>query len=443
MQLRLPHVLIVLIALLIAIIPLAPSFAKGDAGSDDSVRYTVEPGDTLIDLARDYFRQPQDYRAVQKLNRIANPRRIPVGMILTIPYDLLKYRQETAQVAAFRGMARISADGQGARMPELNQTISEGTGLATGAASSLSLAVSDGSILTMPSNSVMRITRLRRIILTDSLDFEYALDKGALRSIAAPARNSEDRFRVRTPSAVSAVRGTDFRTRFDDGANRSFAELVEGGLDVSASSGDSARLEPGFGATIGAAGLNTEPLLTAPEVAQGSGIQRDPQLTFRVDTLPSASAYRLQIARDSSFIDIVEDVQSDGTSFTLDALEDGNYFAKFTAIAASGLEGLPANIAFRRRLNSVSGSAGPSDDGFLFRWLALGSGERRYRLQIFADNDAAQAPIVDEAGLVESGISLSDLPAGEYRWRVGTIAFFEGESEQVWTEFQTLRIDAD
>lgn len=447
-QLRLPHVLIILIALLIAVVPLTSSFAQSVDNETKTVSYTVKPGDSLIALATQYFRKTQDYRIVQRLNRITNPRRIPIGTVLQIPHAVLKYRGETAQVAAFRGTARISVAGQGARAPALNETINEGTGLATGAASSLSLTVSDGSILTMPSNSVMRIVRLRRLLLTGSLDFEYALDEGSIRSKVAPARNQNDRFRVRTPSAVSAVRGTDFRTRYDNSAQRSFAELVEGGLDVAidgdgSENSDAASLKPGFGAIVGTEGLKTEILLAAPNIVEGSGTLRDPQLVFAVDALPGATGYRLQIARDSSFIEIVEDVQGSDPRFTLDALDDGSYFAKVTAISTSGLEGLPSNVVFRRRLNNVTASAGQSDDGFVFRWVAVGSGERRYRLQILQGDDPNRAPFVDEAGLSETSLSLSDLPAGTYRWRVGTTAFFDGETEEVWTEFETIRLDAN
>ncbi|MBK8161488.1 MAG: hypothetical protein IPK59_22995 [Rhodospirillaceae bacterium] len=42
---------------------------------------------------------------------------------------------------------------------------------------------------------------------------------------------------MRTPKAVSAVRGTDFQTRFDDTAKRDFAEVDEGALAIGVKNG--------------------------------------------------------------------------------------------------------------------------------------------------------------------------------------------------------------
>ncbi|MEM1133225.1 MAG: FecR domain-containing protein [Pseudomonadota bacterium] len=441
MQLRLPHIAIIVIALLIACLPLTKAFAQAGNGDSETVEYTLKRGENLFDLATQYFRKQQDYRLVQRMNRIRNPRRIPVGTVIEIPYSVLKYSDETARVAAFRGTARISPSGKGAREPKLNEAVNEGAGLATGAASSLSLSVSDGSTLTMPSNSVMRIVRLRRWLLTDSLDFDYALEQGAVRTKFNPARNKDDRFRVRTPSAVSAVRGTEFRTRYDNEKGVSFVELVEGKLDVSNDVSEAANLEAGFGAIVSQSDLSKAPLLAAPDFVKGSGNQRDPQLNFTAEPLNDAVGYRLIISRDSSFLDIVEDIENQNSSFTLDELEDGNYFAKISAFSKSGLEGLPSQIAFRRRLNGLTASAERNDDGFLFRWVAVGRGERRYRLQIFLGNEPGQLPIVDEAGLTETSLSLSDLVPGEYRWRVGSTTFIDGESEERWSPFQTIRMD--
>ena len=441
MQLRCIPLLIAFLAVFTASLSVSAAYAQGDTGRPERATYTVRSGDTLFDLAEQYFRRLEDYRIVQRINKVKNPRKMPIGKVLQIPYSILKYSSETAQIAAFRGTARVSTSGQGAREPRLNETIGEGAGLATGAASSLSLAVSDGSIVTLPSNSTMKIVRLRRFALNDSIDFEYALEEGAVRTNVAPLRSNNSRFRVRTPSAVSAVRGTDFRTRFDVDSGQSFIELIEGGLDVSSNNGANTRLDDGYGAIIDGGQISTEALLAAPHILENSGWQREEELRFAVDPIDAAAGYRLIIARDSSFIDIVEDMTGTSSSFTLEELEDGNYFAKMSAFSGNGLEGLPSQIAFKRRLNSVMASAGENDEGYEFRWVPAGKGERLYRLQIYASNASSAVPIVDEAGLTGTSITLSDLPPGEYRWRVGSSLFDNDTMEERWTDFQTIRVD--
>jgi hypothetical protein len=54
------------------------------------VVYAVKPGDTLIGLGRAYLNRTSDYRAVQKTNRVRQPRRMQAGSQLIIDPRLLK-----------------------------------------------------------------------------------------------------------------------------------------------------------------------------------------------------------------------------------------------------------------------------------------------------------------------------------------------------------------
>ncbi len=70
----------------------------------------------------------------------------------------------------------------------------------------------------------------------------------------------------------------------------------------------------------------------------------------------------------------IADMTSADGMVEFDQLEDGNYFARFRSISPNGFEGLPQTYAFKRRLNSVSGSAGKGDVGYAFKWLGEGQG---------------------------------------------------------------------
>jgi len=307
----------------------------------------------------------------------------------------------------------------------------------TGPASSLSLSLTDGSVITLPSNSALRIGRLRKLLITDSIDYDLTLETGSARSRVTPFRNRDDRFRLRNPIAVSAVRGTDFRTHFDAGTETSRSELIEGGIALKARSAEETQLAPEFGAVIGRSGaIAVEPLLPAPQLIGGAGVQRAPMVAFTVQPVAGAQAYRLQIGRDSGFVDIVEDVSGNSLDFTVPSLGNGRYFARFTAIAASGLEGLPGTIAFRRRLATATQPAVPGQDGYVFRWIGSGEGMRRYRFQLRREDSPSW--LVDEAGLAGSSIILSDLSPGRYLWRVGTTTHSEDETDTDWTAMESF-----
>jgi hypothetical protein len=425
-----------------AAVALAPSTASAQGPlQGETITYTVRPGDTLISLARAWMVRETDWKPVQKLNRVADPHRLSVNRQLTIPVRLLKSRPASATVAAFRGEAQAGPM-RGALQPVARgQVLGEGARVATGPASSLSLSLTDGSVITLPSNSSLRIARLRKLLITDSIDYELALDKGAVRSRVTPFRNRHDRFRLRNPIAVSAVRGTDFRSHYDERLGQARAELIEGGLVISGPSATAeTRLEAQFGAIIGkGGGVAVEPLLPAPVLVTGGAMQRAPALAFAVDAVPGAASYRLLIARDSGFIDVVDDVVSTAPDFTVPALPNGNYFARFTAFAGSGLEGMPGTFAFKRRLATATAGATAGEDGYVFRWIGTGEGVRRYRFQLRAENGPVF--IVDEAGLTGSSMILGDLAPGRYQWRVGTVTHTAEETDTDWTDYESFTVE--
>ena len=53
--------------------------------------------------------------------------------------------------------------------------------------------------------------RLRKYLLTGGSDIDLYVEQGRAETAAAPIKDSNSRFRMRTPTAVSAVRGTVFR----------------------------------------------------------------------------------------------------------------------------------------------------------------------------------------------------------------------------------------
>jgi len=427
---------------------LSSASAQAQSSADNArVEYVFKRGDTLIDLAHKYMRKRSDYVAVQRLNRIANPRFIPVGKTVSIPFRLLKYRKSEASLSAFRGNVSIVRGGQAIK-PARGLDIAEGSRLATAAGSFLTLQLEDGSRISMPSNSKMRLTRLRHILLTDSVDYELAVDNGRVRSKITPFDKKYDRYRVRTPVAVSAVRGTDYRTRVDETTGTAYSETVEGAVDVAA--GDSfegantVSVPAGKGAAATVTGdLETADLLTPPEMIDPAKVQSEEELKFAIAPRAAASAHRVLVSSDAGFVDIVAEKLSNEATISLPGIEDGRYFAKATAIGQDGFEGMPATYSFKRQLSTLSGSAGKGDFGYRFKWAGAGKGKRVYRFQLLL-NDKNAIPVIDEAGLTKDVITLSDLPDGEYLWRVGVTQYSSDPEDkdvfQKWTDFEKLTV---
>lgn len=428
------------LVLLLCLVITLPAYAQSK-GDNPRIEYQFKSGDTLIELAQKYFRKLSDYRIVQNLNRIRDPHQIPVGKKVTIPFHLLKYRKSQANLSAFRGNISIAAMGK-SLAPVKGMNLDEGLQLSTAAGSFLTMQLEDGSRVSVPSNSKVRITRLRHILLTDSVDYELAVDRGRLRSKVTPFGEKPGRYKVRTPVSVSAVRGTDYRTRFDDRAEVAFSETVEGAIEVSTDK-NAAAVPEGKGARANSAGETvTANLLPAPELIDPAKVQSEKQLSFSMQPSDLASGLRLLISSDAGFVDIVAEQKEEGDEVRFDGIPNGRYFAKATALSGQGFEGMPSTYAFKRLLNTVSGSAEQDDFGYKFKWFGEGSGKRLFRFQLLKGSKTA-VPIVDETDLTVDSLTLSELPDGEYYWRVGVTQYSEDAElgvSQKWTEFEKLTV---
>lgn len=417
----------------LASFPVASHASSPD--DDAAVKYVVRKGDNLIALGNRYLASPLSYRTVQRRNRISNPRAIPVGTILLIPRNLLKYRPASARLVSVRGQVVA-----GAAAASVGQTIGEGSNITTGPSSFVTMLLNDGSRVSLPSNSDVRIRRLRHYVLGDSLDYDFDIAKGGVRSTVVKHKSADDRYRVRTPKAVSAVRGTDFQSRFDAGSGSDFAEVVEGALAVAAGGENNLPLVAGNGLAVKTdGGVIAEALLPPPPLRAPGRLQADKLIRFAAET---SAPTRFTVAADAGFIEQIADgVAPDGSASFAD-IPNGNYFIRARAISGNGIEGMPATYAFKRRLNGITASAGESDEGYVFRWTGEGEGTQRFHFQLFR-NGADDVAMVDEAGLSGDKLIISDLPQGDYFWRVGAVQYLDGEVATNWAPLERLSVSGN
>jgi hypothetical protein len=413
-------------------LPAAPALANDDG----TLTYRVKKGDTLYGLAAQYMRSQADARRVQRLNRVRNPRRLPVNKRLRLPRELLRYDPVILQVGTFSGPVRING-----QVPAVNQRVFERDVITTQGNGFISFKSNIGAKFTMPSNSTMRLDRARRYLLNGILDIDFTVLKGR-GSAGSPRLKDQDRLQMRTPVATTAARGTEFRVAHLEGEERSLTEVIEGSVNVAAGEAEGVT-EAGFGVASTQAGIGeAEALLAAVEFIEPGKIQTDEKLTFTLVPQARAQAYRVQVARDAGFLEVVSEVVTTGTQVTFDSLDDARYNIRARAVSASGIEGNSKAESFRRKRLGVSGSAGKSDllDGFLFKWQAVGEGARTFAFQLWPEGNR-DALIVDETGLIQQSLVLTDLPPGDYQWRIAVIQADPEEGLlKVWGDAQNLGV---
>lgn len=412
----------------------------------ETIDYVVQRGDTLIELATAYMNRPLDYRRVQRENRLADPRRLPVGRTLALPVDLLRTDPDEARISGFRGAVTLNQGGSSGA-PAAGQTVNEGAVLSTGANAFVRLALSDGSHVVVPSNSRVRVSRLRRYVINGAVDHALTVETGRAESRVTP-RQRPGGFAIRTPVSVSAVRGTDFRVAFDDAADRSATAVLEGTVAIAADSAD-ALASADQGVTAGADGVRLLPLLPAPVLARPDEVQTKPQVAFDIQPLPGAARYRGRVAPDAGMIEAFAEADSGPDGAVLfGEMEEGAYFLRLTALSPEGLEGKATTYSFIRARNDVGGLGSAVDQRdrrrfYRFRWEAEGVGEATYRFQLWRETeDGAQdgAMLADQPGLADAAFTLSDLPPGVYSWRVQGSRHRFGRLLEAWSDPQQLRI---
>jgi len=422
----------------------APAPAAG-AAADDLAHYQVRQGDTLYALAEKYLIRPGDYRAVQRANRVRNPRRLVIGSDLAIPVEWLRTEPIEAVVETLSGEATVTTQGRISALAK-GAVLRQGDTVATQANAFVRLALPDATHMTLPSQSRLRIEALHRVLLTGAVVRGFALEKGRSESVVTPMKQPQDRFVVRTPLSIAAVRGTEFRVSFDEGEQRAGVGVLDGAVGVAPpAGGDGAVVQKSFGVSADRDGVSQpRPLLPAPVLKDSSNIQQAPAISLELEPVEGAQAYRAQLAADAGLLNPIAETLSDQPRLSFPELAEGQWFVKLTAIDSGGLEGAPRIYGFERILNDVNQKA-PTSSGqrrrqqWLFRWESHGSGKPSYRFQLFGETDGA-APIIDAPGLERPEITIQNLPQGVYRWRVESILTRNGRAYEVWSPLQEFRI---
>lgn len=322
-----------------------------------SIVYATRAGDTLMSIAERFTTRIDNWQALSKANNIGSDTAIPIGTPITISADLLQDEPSEARVIALSGSITASSQEGKQLLLGLGAKITEGMQIDTGNNSFLTLELPDQSRVSLPSNSRIRIAKLRMARYTRSPRTEILLLNGKVESRVAPLEQNKGRFEVRTPMAVAGVRGTQFRVGF--GANGMATEVLSGKVEVARpNSRDNQNLHGGQGNITNArtVGKPVE-LLPTPQLA-GAPVRHDQNgAQFALTPVAGAQAYHVQVATDQEAKNIVLEGHAKGTEMKLDGLPNGSYYARVSAIDKLGLEGPASTHAF------TLGAAQPAASG--------------------------------------------------------------------------------
>lgn len=252
--------------------------------------YSVRKGDTLWDLCKTYTHVSNCWLKIGDYNGVEYPRRMPAGTRIRFPTYWLKNPPSTVKVNYVSGTVFIKRTDSSAEITEKTNVgvtdpnngslvapkaaisaeegsqLSIGDSIWTEQSSSATLLFADGSILIMEENSFVTMDLLSLSGNTPFVDTRVNLLRGAVRTqvpkqfsiseansskvvskeptpnntpINIPSLNKSSKpkikrsFKVETPSAIAAVRGTEFRVSVLNSGKDSTSEVYSGVIGFS------------------------------------------------------------------------------------------------------------------------------------------------------------------------------------------------------------------
>lgn len=406
------------------------------AGVEGEHVHITQAGDTLIGLGRHYLSDPRQWPQLQRLNRVHDPRRLPIGHGLRIPLRLM--RVEPAPAAVLAASAGVRSAGAAV---VAGQSLPAGSAVSTDADANLTLRLVDGTLLRLRGDSRVLLQGSVRLPVAGEVRAGVRMEQGRAEVQAKPARAGRPGFRIDTPQGVLAVRGTEYRVWVD--GQRTVSEVLDGvvalssagdagpgtGTGTGTGTGSGATAVPaGFGARIDSRGRvdAPRPLLPAPDLGVQPARHERPLVRLRLPPQPLAHGWRVQVAPDERFDVLLADVRAATPELRIAGLPDGRFAMRVRMIDAQGVEGRDAvgTLTLKARpepplLRAPAPAAVLRGDGVDFAWTAS-SEAASYRLQLAhaVAGDAFAAPLVELKDLRTPAHRLQRLAPGNYVWRV-------------------------
>jgi hypothetical protein len=327
----------------------------------DFVEYRVTYHDTLYGISQRLLGSPAHWPTLARLNRVRAAQYLRPGTMLRLPMALLPWRGGSARVLNLLGSARsIGAQGIGdSEEVSAGSVLTEGQGIQVSAAGMATLELQPGGhLLRLEGGSRLMLQELRGYPTVGVQRASLQQEAGRVESEVKP-RGLGSRFDVRTPLAVAGVRGTRFGVALtSDG--RMLADVVEGHVGLQPT-GDTHRsgtagptLEAGQAGLVtpglaGSADIAVRQLLPAPDLHGLPARFERPVFSISAPEVPGAAGYKITIARDEHFVQVLRHVPQSALPARFAGLDDGDYHVAMRAVDAEGVPGAETVALVRLR----------------------------------------------------------------------------------------------
>ncbi|NND89842.1 MAG: hypothetical protein HKN42_03185 [Granulosicoccus sp.] len=286
-----------------------------------------------------------------------------------------------------------------------NSEILYGDTITTGSDGYLSIEFSSGAVINLQPDTEATLSRLNCLPVDDSCVIEIKTHKGKVSSDVEVRDNQPVDFRINTPYASAAVRGTVFDV---DAANDLRVGVTEGIVDLSAQ-GQNVGINSGFGSVVEPGQPPSEPIELLPHpvfkriparVAPGDAVTWWP--------FSSAAAYGALLSNDESGIESLASYEIDANEIGFTEVAPGDYFLLLRAIDENGLQGFISNTRITiaeidSAVAPVNTSVARQGGDFLVTVLDPPANAAGFEIQI-ADSESFEDPLSVDVNTTGSAV---------------------------------------
>ena len=310
----------------------------------------VADGDTLSSIAARELGKAGYAPQLAEFNALVTNAPLIPGNIIRIPIHV-PARGEFARVVFVKGNVTASRTGDDTTQTNTDQSaiitierdmeVLSGDKILTGSDGYVSIEFSSGSVVNMQPDTEALLSRLNCLPGDDSCIIEIKTIKGKVTSNVERRDDQPVDFRINTPYASAAVRGTVFDIH---AGNALRIGVTEGSVEVTASD-QLVDLESGFGSVVEKGQPPSPPvaLLPAP-VFKRVPARVAPEDAITWWPFADAASYDALIANDEAGNETLDTFEVADDQIRFDTINAGEYFLLVRAIDQNGLRGFASNI---------------------------------------------------------------------------------------------------
>ncbi len=330
---------------MIGFIALSISFSALDAGAaldaESEFLYTVKKNDTVWGVCKTYVSDPLCWKKLVEYNQLKNPKYLPPASILRIPKAWLLDHSTTALVISVEGDVLVTKEGVADDVPlNVGDRLSQ-RDIVKSTQGSAMIEFADNSRLLLKANSIIRMSSLQFYDADQLVSTRVELLRGRVKAQVEKLTNKNSSYKISTPAAVAAVRGTEFRVAHtenpESGLVEMRTELLTGKLLVDSGS-NAQEIETGQAVlAIEGKGVNAPvTLLPRPLLLLNEKQSYSLPLDFKWQPLSGARAYKITLMTKDTQI---WEKESTDPKVLIEDMSAGEYLLLIRGIDEHGFEG--------------------------------------------------------------------------------------------------------